>query len=671
MPDLAEGAVFAGHRIEGVAGRGGMGTVYRATHIALDHMVALKVIAPDLAGDESFRERFKSESRIAVSLRHPNVVPIHHAGEEEGLLFVTMDLIDGPDLRRLLIARGPLDPEPAVAILEQVAAALDIAHSRGLVHRDIKPGNVLIEDAGGADHAYLTDFGLTKRIEGASEASGLTSTGAFVGTLDYVAPEQIRGEDLDARTDVYALGCVLCEMLAGGAPFADREEKVAKMYAHLQDRPPPLAGAAAPLERVVARAMAKDPDERFPSAGDLARSARAALEGGAVEEEERSVATGPAAPTATHAVPVPTEPAEAPPPPDLDPTIESEALVATEAEPTAVEEPRARRPALLVAGLAVAAVAAVAVAIVLLGSSGSDGGGDGSGVVGTPGQLVAVPGEPVGIAAGDGSVRAVTRASGALVPLRPAGADAPIDLGVGGSEDVAFAEGAWWATALEDGLVVEVDGGGAVVDRLGVGAGPSGIAAAEDGSLWVANADDGTLSRIVPSEGNRVESVSLGEGTSPRGVAADGAEVWVTSRDDDRLLRVGVDGVERRFSVGPNPKGVAVIDGDVWVAASGREAEGGDPGSLWVLERGAGGAEEVPGVNGNLRDVLPAAGLVWVSDGDGRVIAVDPDGRELAGTVDELPRGFSPEDLALGPDGLVWTTSIAPDGGGAIPIDPS
>ncbi len=209
MPDLAEGSVFAGHRIEGVAGRGGMGTVYRATHLALDHLVALKVIAPDLAGDGSFRERFKSESRIAVSLRHPNVVPIHHAGEEGGLLFVTMDLVDGPDLRQLLSARGPLDPEPAISILEQIASALDVAHSRGLVHRDIKPGNVLIEEREGRDHAFLTDFGLTKRIDQASEDGALTSTGAFVGTLDYVAPEQIRGDRLDARTDVYALGGVL------------------------------------------------------------------------------------------------------------------------------------------------------------------------------------------------------------------------------------------------------------------------------------------------------------------------------------------------------------------------------------------------------------------------------------------------------------------------------
>jgi len=139
MPDLNPGTTFAGHRIEGIAGRGGMGTVYRATHLALDHVVALKVIAADLAADDAFRERFRSESRIAVSLRHPNVVSIHHAGEEDGLLFVTMDLIDGPDLRRMLIAGGTLPPDRAIAIIGQVASALDVAHSRGLVHRDIKP----------------------------------------------------------------------------------------------------------------------------------------------------------------------------------------------------------------------------------------------------------------------------------------------------------------------------------------------------------------------------------------------------------------------------------------------------------------------------------------------------------------------------------------------------
>ena len=249
--------MFAGHRIEGLAGRGGMGVVYKATHIALDHVVALKVISPALAQDERFRRRFGEESRIAVSIRHPNVVAIHHAGEEEGLLFVTMDLIDGTDLRGLLHVHGQLDPAHAASVITEVAAALDAAHARGLVHRDIKPGNILIEGEGADERVYLTDFGLARLVEA---TTGVTATGAFVGTLDYVAPEQIRGERVDARADVYALGCVLFELLTGNPPFAARDDKVAKMYAHLQEdapRPsmlrPELPARARPGRRAGAR----------------------------------------------------------------------------------------------------------------------------------------------------------------------------------------------------------------------------------------------------------------------------------------------------------------------------------------------------------------------------------------------------------------------------------
>ena len=329
MADLNPGATFAGHRIEGIAGRGGMGTVYRATHLALDHVVALKVISPRLAADDAFRERFRSESRIAVSLRHPNVVPIHHAGEEDGLLFVTMDLVDGPDLRGMLIASGTLPPDRAIAIIEQVASALDVAHSRGLVHRDIKPGNILVERDSG-DRAYLTDFGLAKRFDQATEAGALTRTGAFVGTLDYVAPEQIRGDRVDARTDVYALGCVMYEAMAGKAPFADREENVAKIYAHLQDEPPWLpgeGGTGGSLDEVISRALAKEPGDRYPSAGDLARAAAAATEGQEVlRSAERSVATGKAAP----------ETGEPAAPPTRD-TVSSEAAAEPEPEPSRLE----------------------------------------------------------------------------------------------------------------------------------------------------------------------------------------------------------------------------------------------------------------------------------------------------------------------------------------------
>ncbi|MFI5121671.1 MAG: serine/threonine-protein kinase [Vicinamibacteria bacterium] len=294
---LQPGDVFAGHRIEGLAGKGGMGVVYKATHIALDHVVALKVISPALAQDERFRRRFGEESRIAVSIRHPNVVAIHHAGEEDGLLFVTMDLIDGTDLRGLLHRHGRMNPEHAAAVITEVAAALDAAHARGLVHRDIKPGNILIEGEDAGERVYLTDFGLARLVEA---STGVTATGAFVGTLDYVAPEQIRGDRVDARSDVYALGCVLFELLTGNAPFAARDDKVAKMYAHLQEEPPRVRllrpELPGELDVVVGRALAKEPDDRYPSAGDFARAVNAALQGQPTVEAERSVAVGAAAP---------------------------------------------------------------------------------------------------------------------------------------------------------------------------------------------------------------------------------------------------------------------------------------------------------------------------------------------------------------------------------------
>ena len=243
MAELSEGTVFAGHRVDGVAGRGGMGVVYRATHLALDHVVALKLIAPELANDPKFRERFVRESRTAVSIRHPNVVQVRHAGEEDGVLFVTMDFVEGSDLRALISAERRLEPTRAARIISQVAGALDAAHDRGLVHRDVKPGNVLIEDVGASERVYLTDFGLTKRMTGATE---LTASGAFIGTLEYMAPEQIRGGKLDARTDVYALGGVAFAALTGEPPFGQVDGDIAKLYAHLND-PPPRDGARSGL----------------------------------------------------------------------------------------------------------------------------------------------------------------------------------------------------------------------------------------------------------------------------------------------------------------------------------------------------------------------------------------------------------------------------------------
>jgi serine/threonine protein kinase len=300
------GTVIGGYRIEAGIGRGGMGVVYRAEQLRLGRRVALKLIAPELAEDPEFRERFERESRIAASIEHPNVIPVHEAGESDGVLFIVMRYVDGTDLRALLRDYGRLEPSRAAELVSQVAAALDAAHAYGLVHRDVKPANVLIALVGGREHAYLTDFGLTKHL---SSQGGMTKTGEVVGTIDYLAPEQIEGRPLDARTDVYALGCVLHQAVTGQVPYV-RDSDVAKMYAHLSEPPPSptgvVAGLPPELDEVIARGMAKNPETRYPSAGDLGRAAQAAARRRAPAEPERSVAKGEAAPVTALAAAPPT-----------------------------------------------------------------------------------------------------------------------------------------------------------------------------------------------------------------------------------------------------------------------------------------------------------------------------------------------------------------------------
>ena len=289
---LAAGSEFGGFRIERALGHGGMGIVYLARELRLDRLVALKVIRPELAGEESFRARFRSETLTAASVEHPRVVTVFGAGERDGLLYVAMRYVPGRDLGRLIAADGPLAAEDAAELIAQVADGLDAVHAAGLVHRDVKPANVIVEGSPADDGsaAFLTDFGLAKAM---ASTAGLTATGEVIGSVDYMAPEQIEGQRVDARTDVYALGCVLFHAVSGKVPFPERESS-AKMWAHLNEPPPAAAGRV--LDPVIRRAMAKDPARRFPSAGDLGRAAVAATRGEAVTEPEHVVAAGEAAP---------------------------------------------------------------------------------------------------------------------------------------------------------------------------------------------------------------------------------------------------------------------------------------------------------------------------------------------------------------------------------------
>jgi CheY-like chemotaxis protein/predicted Ser/Thr protein kinase len=283
--DAHLGRVVAGYRIEERIGRGGMGLVYRAEHLNLHRRAAIKIIAPDLAEASGFRERFNREARIAAALQHPNIVTVYDAGEEDGLLYLAMQYIEGNDLSAVLRSQGRLRPYRALDVCRQIAAALDAAHGQGLIHRDVKPANVLIEGR----TAFLTDFGLTKRIEGTR--TQLTKAGDVVGTIHYVAPEQIEGGRVDARTDIYSLGCLVYHCLSGELPFA-RDTDVAVIYAHLSEEPPRLTSVRPELpgglDAVIAKALEKAPERRFQSCADLMSAARAVID-----------AAGPLADTAT------------------------------------------------------------------------------------------------------------------------------------------------------------------------------------------------------------------------------------------------------------------------------------------------------------------------------------------------------------------------------------
>jgi serine/threonine protein kinase len=268
------GSTIAGYRLEALLGRGGMSVVYLAEHLRLGRKVALKLLAPALSQDADFRERFERESRRAAEIDHPNIIPVFDAGEADGALFIAMRYVKGSDLKSMLEREGALGVGRTLYLLEQAGAALDAAHVRDLVHRDVKPANILVEQP--SEHVFLSDFGIVKQT---TASRGLTRTGIFVGTVDYAAPEQIEGQGVDARTDVYALGCVLYECLTGRIPFA-REGEVAVMHAHLTEAPPQVTAVRSDLptglNSVIARAMAKNRDERFQSCGELIGAARAA-----------------------------------------------------------------------------------------------------------------------------------------------------------------------------------------------------------------------------------------------------------------------------------------------------------------------------------------------------------------------------------------------------------
>jgi serine/threonine-protein kinase len=392
-------------------GEGGMGAVYLARDERLDRHVALKVIAPRLADDPEFQQRFESEARSAAAIDDPHAVPVFSAGSEGGRLFIAMRFIDGTDLRAVLAESGPLEPDEAVAILTDVASALDAAHAAGFVHRDVKPANILLSERHGKRVAFLTDFGLTKGLQ--AGGTQLTGTGQWIGTLDYVAPEQMTDGRVDARTDVYALGCVLYEALTGSVPFPGTDMQ--KMWGHVNE-PVPASDGDERLAAVVAKATAKDPDARFQSAGDLARAAAAAIAGEAAPAAAGSVATGAAATGLRDAAdPAPhTRTMKAAPPagPGERPTATMpSAEPPTERRPRAGDRGPGARVAAAIGGSVVLAAGLIGAALIFAGGSGDgtstvvttaaesaateDGGEAGGGEDESPPAEASASGEPV------------------------------------------------------------------------------------------------------------------------------------------------------------------------------------------------------------------------------------------------------------------------------------
>ena len=557
---LRPGSIFAGYRIESVVGRGGMGVVYRATDLSLDRPVALKLIAPELADDQRFRQRFLEEPRLAASLDHSSVIPIYEAGERDGQLYLAMRYVPGSDLRTLLEREGPLAPGRALAILAQIASALDAAHRRGLVHRDVKPANVLLDED---EHAYLSDFGITKRL-GADAADGAQAA----GTLDYLAPEQIRGEPVDGHTDGYALACVLYECLASTPPFR-RQTQAETLWAHLQEEPPPLEAYPA-LDPVFRKALAQDQHERYATCSAVVEAARDAFVPRLARRRRAVLAAGLVVLAGAIAGAILA-------------TIQGEEGAAARA-PTgngiAAIGPAADRLAAFVTTPAAPSNIAVGESAVwvlnteTLRISRID--PETKAVTGT----VAAQGAPTDLAAGAGALwlgsggdaggrwtQTVWRLdprTGAVTGLAslPDATGDPVDLN-GGFPQIAVGAGAVWATG--GGPVARIDArtGARVATVKGYA---SRIAAGREGVWFIGVRDAGAVTRIDPRTNRAGKPLRVGDATLT-GIAVGGGSVWVTSEQAGVLWRIAPDGrTARPILVGVGAAYVAYGAGAVWVA---------------------------------------------------------------------------------------------------------
>ena len=618
------GMMFAGYRVESLVGRGGMGVVYRATDLSLERPVALKLIAPELAEDEHFRSRFLREPRMAASLDHPNVIPIYEAGERDGQLYLAMRYVDGSDLKTLLERDGKLCPERALTVLAQVAGALDAAHRRDLVHRDVKPANVLLDEDG---HVYLTDFGITTQVGGAS-----TDTGRVAGTLDYLAPEQIRGQEVDARTDVYALACVLYECLAGTPPFR-RATEGETLWAHMQEEPAPLPGHPA-FDPVLRKGLAKDRGERYGTCAELIEAAAEALGVGAPR-----VTRGPLVPAAL----------------------------------------RRRGRTVLAAGLLLlgGAIAAAVVATTTGGDSSEEPLGNGVAAIdadaSSVGSFTTADTAPSNIAVGEGAVWVLNTESETVSRIDPKSKEVVDRFEPGGRpSDLAVGAGALWvgngggryrnstvsiSRVARDSMKVtrtqplpDTTGGAGTstnpgLPRIAVGA----------GAVWAINPDD-SISRIDPETGRLVATI---DGVAASTIAAGEEGVWFLSWDDRsaRRLDTHTNRVAETIPIASySLSGIAVGGGSVWVTAQ-------DEGLLWRLEAGPDPSTRKIDVGVGATYVVFGDGSAWTGNYlDGFVSRIAP----RTNSVTTRVRVGAAQALGVGA-GSAWVSVASAPREGALP----
>jgi YVTN family beta-propeller protein len=566
--DQQTGTLLGQYLLGELIGRGGMGVVYRATHVHLGREVALKLLAPELSDHDDFRKRFLRESRLAASLEHPSVVTVYDAGEVDGMLYLAMRYVEGSDLAELLRQEGPLAPATALAMLDQVGSALDAAHSRGLIHRDVKPANVLI----GSGRCYLTDFGLTKRVSAGEASTGLTRTGQFLGTVDYVAPEQIEGRAIDGRADIYALTCMLHDCLTASRPFP-KDSQLAVIYAHLSDPPPrptelrPELPAA--IDDVVATGMAKSPKDRYSTCSELIGAARSAL--GVASSEVPAARTERNSSKATARVRPPELSAGAPP-----------AASAVTDDEQAQAEAHGRRGArrALVGACAILGVAAIAVAAILVASGGRSARKHAPtaslSAAGVPARAVAggahVLGEPIRVGkgpvgiAGNAAVLWVANWDAATVTRVTKDGKIRTDIAMAPGPFAVFnTGGTFWVSSGNAGVVTPISSATGLPGKpVAVGNKPEWLTGDEN-AVYVSNAASDTVSVINARTGTLIGS-PIRVGSVPRGIAFSGTAVWVADSDDDNVARI-VDGqVIKKIPVGRRPIGVAVGANAVWVA---------------------------------------------------------------------------------------------------------